>query len=640
MSTDTETRARDEAEGARTTPGDPAGPPAEAPLGTGAAANDLPGRGAWRRVAPQARTFLRRRLRPLVRLGAWSLLESGQTFLGGYGVARAMDDGFLAGRTGVGLAWLAVGALAVLVGGLATRGVFRHLADLVEPLRDGLVRRVVARTLHVAVGAPARVDTTAVSRLTSQTEIARDGFAGLVLVTRSFVFTALGALVGLAALAPLLLLVVLPPLALGMALFTWTLAPTAVRQRQFLDADEAVSGRFGAAAAGLRDVTACGAEERIAREADVLIEDGRRASTALARWAAARNLALGVAGQLPVMLLLVCTPWLLDAGVTAGELLGALTFLTQSLLPALHTLINALGTAGTRLLVVLDRLTFTGDRHPSGGDRRPSGASGAPAAPPAKPVPTPNTHSPDPGPGPHVALRGVTFAYGPNARPVLQDLELDVEPGRFLAVVGPSGIGKSTLTGLVAGLLEPARGTVHVDGVPVRPPRGPEASGERVLIPQQAYVFGGSLRDNLTYLCPDGSLSHDAAVRRSAEAVGLGALVEQLGGYDGEVDPAALSQGERQLIALARAHLSPAPLVLLDEATCHLDPVAEARAERAFAERPGTVIVVAHRISSALRADRVLVLDGDRALCGTHDDLLARSPLYAELVGHWHPARP
>ena len=155
-----------------------------------------------------------------------------------------------------------------------------------------------------------------------------------------------------------------------------------------------------------------------------------------------------------------------------------------------------------------------------------------------------------------------------------------------------------------------------------------------MLIPQQAYVFTGSLYENLLYLCPDGASR--SAVDASSEAVGLGPLVRRLGGFDAHVDPAALSQGERQLIALGRAHLAPAPLVILDEATCHLDPAAEARAERAFALRPGTLIVVAHRISSARRADRILVLDGLNATCGSHQELLDHSPLYRDLVGRWH----
>jgi ATP-binding cassette subfamily C protein len=108
-----------------------------------------------------------------------------------------------------------------------------------------------------------------------------------------------------------------------------------------------------------------------------------------------------------------------------------------------------------------------------------------------------------------------------------------------------------------------------------------------------------------------------------------------LGGYDAELDPATLSAGERQLVTLVRAYVSPARLVILDEASCHLDPAAEAVVEQAFARRPGTLIVIAHRISSALRAQRILVLDGTEVLHGTHEDLLERSALYRDLVGHW-----
>ena len=117
--------------------------------------------------------------------------------------------------------------------------------------------------------------------------------------------------------------------------------------------------------------------------------------------------------------------------------------------------------------------------------------------------------------------------------------------------------------------------------------------------------------------------------------MGLGELVARLGGHDAVVDPAALSAGERQLVALARAYLSPARLVILDEATCHLDAVAEERAERAFAARPGSLVVIAHRMTSARRARRILVLDGTRAWLGSHEDLLAGCGLYQELHGHW-----
>ncbi|MFF4229532.1 ATP-binding cassette domain-containing protein [Streptomyces sp. NPDC001820] len=575
-------------------------------------------------LLPQALRFLGRRKRVLLKLSGWSLLESAHTFLGGYGVAMALDRGFLAGRTGTGLAWLAVAALAIVIGGLATGGVFRGLADLVEPLRDGLVRRVVTRSLDQALAEPAHAaDSAVVSRLTNQTEIARDSFAGLVLVARSFVFTSLGALFGLAALAPALLVVVAPPLLTGLLLFLATLAPMAARQRDFLCADEALSAQFGSMAQGLRDVVACGAGTSVAAQAHALIEQEAKSARSLARWASARCLSLGVAGHLPVVLLLIGAPWLLRQGVTAGALLGALTYLTQALLPALHNLMNALGAAGTRLLVVLGRLSPGPDPSPTvpvpaGTRERPATAAGHPGAP-------------------RVELRAVTFAYGPAAQPVLRGLNLTIEPGEHLTVVGPSGIGKSTLTCLLAGLLEPDKGEVRLDDRPALLDANDDPSRLRVLIPQQAYVFTGSLYENLLYLCPDGASR--SAVDASAEAVGLGPLVGRLGGFDAQVDPAALSQGERQLIALGRAHLSPAPLVILDEATCHLDPAAEARAERAFALRPGTLIVVAHRISSARRADRILVLDGLNATCGSHQELLDQSPLYRDLVGRWHAER-
>lgn len=637
------------------------------------------------RVLPQARRFLRRRKRALLVLTGWSLLESAHTFLTGYGVARALDDGFLAGRTGTGLLWLAAAAAAALVGGAAVRGVFAGLAGLVEPLRDGLVQRAVSQALARAVTDPAGTDggtahSAVVSRLVHQTEMARDSFAGLVLTARSFVFTALGALLGMASLAPALLLVVVPPLLLGLALFVATLAPMAAAQRAFLDADEELSARVGAVGAGLRDVVACGGERRIAEDVGRVVDTAERLSRRLARWAGIRTLALGAAGRLPVVALVVMTPWLLRRGITAGALLGALTYLVQALLPALHTLMAALGAAGTRLLVVLDRFgtqepRLPGDA-PAGGEggAEPEGGAtsswpAAPADPGAVAAPTgpgavaaptdfgavtapadgatgavpPAPHAPPqvttaphrrPGtrhPRPAaVELRGVGFAYGPRARPVLDGLDLVVEPGEHLAVVGPSGIGKSTLAALLAGLLEPGRGAVLIDGAAARRPGPPGPDPRRVLLPQQAHVFTGTVRDNLRYLRPDAGPTE---VEETVEALRLGPLVRRLGGPDAVIDPGRLSQGERQRLALARAHLAAAPLLVLDEATCHLDAESEEHAERTLAACPGTLIVIAHRLSSAVRADRVLVLDGTHAVCAPHRELLGASPLYRDLVG-------
>ncbi|MEU9037056.1 ABC transporter ATP-binding protein [Streptomyces sp. NPDC048352] len=576
--------------------------------------------GAWRRIGGEGRRFLRGRARTLTALALWSLLESAHTFLGGYAVARALDDGFLASRTGTGIAWLAVAGAGALLGGLALRGVFAGLADLVEPLRDGLVRRAVRQALERAVADPARAGHAgAVSRLAQQTEMARDSFAGLVLVARSFVFTAAGALAGMAALAPVLLLFVLPPLLLGTAGFLLTLRPMARVQRRALDTDEALAARTGELAAGLRDVVACGGGAEAGAGLELLIAAQERLTRRLARWAALRTVALGVAGRLPVVALLLGAPWLLARGLSAGALAAALTYLVQSLLPALDSLMGALGSAGTRLVVVLDR--FCPQEQPTGAPLAEPAPAPAPAPAPQEPVPA-------------AELRQVRFAYGPHAQPVIDGLDLTLRQGEHLAVVGPSGIGKSTLTALLAGLLPPGRGTVLLAGAPARRgagPRGPDP--RRTLLPQQAYVFTGSVRENLTHLCPGPVPAQ--RLERAVAALGADGLVDRLGGPDAPLDPAGLSQGERQQLALVAAYLSPAPLLLLDEATCHLDPRTEERAERALADRPGTLVVVAHRISSAARADRVLVLDGTRAVCGTHADLPARSALYRELVGVW-----
>ncbi|WDG28873.1 ATP-binding cassette domain-containing protein [Streptomyces sp. CA-278952] len=566
-----------------------------------------------RRVGREARPFLRARTGVILRLAGWSLLEFAQTFLGGFGVARALDDGFLAGRPPTGLLWLAVAAVAVLPSVPAARGVFGRLADLVEPLRDGLVRRAVSRALSGALDRAGDVSTRSLSQVTHQSEIARDGWAGLVLTLRSFVFTAAGAVAGLLALSPALLLIVLPPLVLGAALFLGTLPPMAARQRDYLAADEAYAAHAGLLAASVRDIAAAGAAERSVAESRALAEAQLVASRSLARWSGVRVLALAVCGRFPPLLLLLGAPWLLRNGLTPGALVGALTYLTQALAPAVQALMTMLGTAGGRLVVVLDRFTD------------------APPPPADDPPPPAREAAPPPRGTPVAELHEVSFAYGPGARPVLDRLSLTIGAGEHLAVVGPSGSGKSTLAAVLAGTERPTGGAVRWRGRPVRPA---DATSVRVLLPQHAYVFSGSLRDNLRYHRPD---ARDREIAAMADALGLDGLLSRLGSLDAAVEPDRLSQGERQLIALGRAYLAAPPLLILDEATSRLDPAAETRAELAFGALPGALVVVAHRLSSARRAGRTLVMDGPRTQCGTHGELLGSCTLYRDLAGLWEP---
>jgi ATP-binding cassette subfamily C protein len=555
---------------------------------------------------------LRGRPGALARLIGWSVPETLPVLVSGYALARAVDDGFLADRPLVGFGWLALIAGAVLIGAVGTRYAYRCLADLVEPFRDELVRRVVTGAMRhgTAAGPRADADSGSVARLTHQVEIVRDTFAGLVMTVRAFGFAAAAALLGLASLSPVVLALVLPPLVIGLALFGAALPAMVVRQREYTLAGERLAGSAGEAFGGLRDVAACRAEERVSVTIGKHVDAQAAAERSLARMSALRTVTVAVSGWLPVALLLATGPWLVRRGVTAGGILGALAYLLYVLQPALHTLVRGVGGGGLRFVVTLDRILRASDPLP---------AQNSPRSPVCAP------------PG-DLVLRGVTFRYGRHAAPVIDRLDLTIAADEYLAVVGPSGIGKSTLAELICGRLEPDSGQVWLGDVPLQLLPRAVLAGQRVLIPQEAYVFTATLWDNLTYLRPDAS---QRLVDGAVDALGLGALAARLGGYRAVVDPRALSAGERQLIALTRAYLSPARLAVLDEATCHLDPESEARAEAAFARRPGALVLIAHRVSTAQRARRVLVLDGTTATLGSHDAVLTRSPLYRDLVGRW-----
>jgi ATP-binding cassette, subfamily C, bacterial len=567
------------------------------------------------------RRTLARQPRDAAGLAVWSLVQALPSLVLGWAIARATAD-FLAGPAGTprGLAWLGVLAVAVLAGAAASRQTYLKVAALVEPVRDDLVRTVVTGAIRAAVDHPDRADTRAVARITHQAEIVRDCLAGLLAVGLTFVFAAGSALAGLGTLVPSVLPLAIVPLAVSLALFCCLLPPLARRQRLSVLGEEAVADSAAAALAGLRDVIACGAQDQVRRELADRVAGQAAALRGLAWLNMLRTGILAIGGWLPLILVLTDAPSLLRHGVGPGAILGAVSYIGGVLQTALYTLTRGMGGSGIRLAITLQRIIeASGDAPTRPARSRPGTPPPRPAAPARRPLDG------------RVTVQGLSFAYGPHAQPVLRDVDLDIPDGQHIAIVGPSGIGKSTLAGLMAGMLRPAAGRIWLAGRPLSEVPAAELSAYRVLIPQQAYVFAGTLGENLAYLAP---AVRPADVAASAEAVGLGPLVARLGGYGAAVNPATLSAGERQLIALARAHLSATRLAILDEATCHLDAPAAERAERAFADRPGTLIVVAHRMSSALRADRILVLDGTRPQFGDHEALLASCRLYQDLVGH------
>ncbi|MEV4492339.1 ABC transporter ATP-binding protein [Micromonospora coxensis] len=578
------------------------------------------------RLRVRSRVLLRSLLRPhrgrLALAVALLLVQNAAAMSGPYlvmlGIDRAVPP-LRAGDAGPLAAVAGAFAVAALAEYAARRGFLTLSARIGQAVLLELRRRVYGHFLVLSVGFHERYTSgRVISRLTSDL----DSIAELVDGGIDSLVTAALTVVSVAAV---LLWLDLPLAAVTLLAFPflfllsrWFARASADAWRHSREAAALVIVHFVESLRGIRAVQAFRREPRNQQIFGAVNDEYRRANLRAFRLIATYSPGIKVIGNVTVAVVLGYGGWrVLGGAVEVGVLAAFLLYLRRFFEPMqeLSQFYNSLQSA----TAALEKLAGVLDEPP-----------GVPE--PARPVPLPS----GPGRG-AVRFRSVSFGYRSGA-PILTALDLRVPAGQTVALIGPTGAGKSTVAKLLARFHDPDAGTVELDGVDLRDLADAELRRAVVLVTQENHLFSGTVAENIRFGRPTAD---DAAVEAAARAIGAHDFIAALpDGYATEVHRRGgrLSAGQRQLVAFARAFLADPRVLILDEATSSLDVPTERLVQRALATvlRDRTALVIAHRLSTVETADRVLVLDSGRVVeDGPPARLVAAGGRYAALHRQW-----